>query len=221
VVKITPQGVIGGDGVAKEVDTIVCATGFDVSFRPRFPIIGKNGVNLAEKWRTEPLAYFGLTVPDMPNFMMHGGPPAPVQNGTSFGYLHAVADYGIKMIEKLQREDVKSLAPKQDVTDAFGQYVQDLLKLTVFSDDCRSWYKNNKTGKVNAVYPGSTLHYIEMINNPRWEDYNIEYNEKGNMWRFMGIGMVPQQKKHGQDLSYYVHEEDIDPLWLEEIKRAP
>jgi hypothetical protein len=44
VASITPDGVVGDDGVERKCDTIVCATGFDVGFRPRFPVIGKNGV---------------------------------------------------------------------------------------------------------------------------------------------------------------------------------
>jgi len=39
--EITEDGVIGKDGTCREVDTIVCATGFDVTDRPRFPVIGK------------------------------------------------------------------------------------------------------------------------------------------------------------------------------------
>ncbi len=54
VEKITEKGVVGGDGVERECDTIVCATGFDVSYRPRFPIVGKNGVELANKWKICP-----------------------------------------------------------------------------------------------------------------------------------------------------------------------
>ena len=47
VEKITEKGVVGGDGVEREVDTIICATGFDVTYRPRFPIVGQNGIDLA------------------------------------------------------------------------------------------------------------------------------------------------------------------------------
>lgn len=52
----------------KEYDVIVCATGFDTSFRPAFPIISQNGVSLAEKWSTEiPKAYFSTATVDFPN----------------------------------------------------------------------------------------------------------------------------------------------------------
>ena len=54
VESITEKGVVGGDGKEREVDTIICATGFDVSYRPRFPIIGQNGTDLADKWKVCP-----------------------------------------------------------------------------------------------------------------------------------------------------------------------
>jgi len=65
----TEEGVVGEDGVERKVDTIICATGFDVSYRPRFPIVGKNGVDLADKWKVCPESYLGLAIPDMPNFL--------------------------------------------------------------------------------------------------------------------------------------------------------
>lgn len=54
VAKITEDGLVGGDGVERKVDTIVCATGFDVTYKPRFSVIGKNGVDLVDKWKVCP-----------------------------------------------------------------------------------------------------------------------------------------------------------------------
>jgi hypothetical protein len=55
------------------------ATGFDVSYRPRFPIVGKDGVDLAEKWKVCPEAYLGVCIPDMPNLITFIGPSWPVE----------------------------------------------------------------------------------------------------------------------------------------------
>lgn len=41
IAQITPKGIMTADGVEHEVDVIVCATGFDVSWRPSYPTIGK------------------------------------------------------------------------------------------------------------------------------------------------------------------------------------
>jgi cation diffusion facilitator CzcD-associated flavoprotein CzcO len=69
IVRILPNGVEIDTGEVIEVDTLICATGFDVSFCPRFPIIGRNG-NLQDIWRagTVPRAYMSCTVPGFPNF---------------------------------------------------------------------------------------------------------------------------------------------------------
>lgn len=74
VTDVTADGVVGADGEERKVDTIICATGFDVSYRPRFPVIGKNGVNLQDKWGESPEGYLGLGAPDMPNFIIFIGP---------------------------------------------------------------------------------------------------------------------------------------------------
>lgn len=43
-------------------------SGFDTTFRPKFPIIGANGVNLQDKWKDYPVdAYMAITVAEMPN----------------------------------------------------------------------------------------------------------------------------------------------------------
>lgn len=74
VVSCTEDGVVGEDGEERKVDTIVCATGFDVTYRPRFPIIGKGGVDLKDKWGKCPEGYLGVMIPDMPNFITFVGP---------------------------------------------------------------------------------------------------------------------------------------------------
>jgi cation diffusion facilitator CzcD-associated flavoprotein CzcO len=169
VASITEDGLVGGDGIERKVDTIVCATGFDVTYKPRFPIIGKNGIDLRKKWEMCPEGYLGLGVPDMPNFVMFIGPTWPVENGAVVGPLFGVSEYVIQLVKKMQRDDIKSWTPKQDVTDAFNEHAQEWIKHTVWKDDCRSWYKNNETGRVNAVWPGSSLHYMDVIAEPRYE----------------------------------------------------
>jgi len=78
--RITEQGCVCDD---KEypVDVLICATGFDTSFRPRFPIIGLGGKNLADVWADEPKSYLGLAAPGFPNYFMFIGPNSPIGNG--------------------------------------------------------------------------------------------------------------------------------------------
>lgn len=39
--------------------------------------------------------------------------------------------------------------------------------------------KDRSTGRVVAVWPGSSIHFMEMIASPRWEDYEIHYQHVG------------------------------------------
>jgi cation diffusion facilitator CzcD-associated flavoprotein CzcO len=68
VKRFVPEGIELESGQILKVDAIICATGFDVSFRPRFPIIGREG-NLQDIWEKEtPKAYMSCAVQGMPNY---------------------------------------------------------------------------------------------------------------------------------------------------------
>lgn len=81
VVSLTETGCVCDDGQEYPVDILICATGFDTSFKPRFPIIGHGGVDLQEAWATEPKSYFGVGAPHMPNYFTFIGPNSPIGNG--------------------------------------------------------------------------------------------------------------------------------------------
>jgi cation diffusion facilitator CzcD-associated flavoprotein CzcO len=68
IIKILPTGLELTTGEVIEVDALICATGFDLSFRPRFPLIGRKG-NLQDLWTENlPRAYMSCAVPDFPNY---------------------------------------------------------------------------------------------------------------------------------------------------------
>ena len=81
VTAFTKHGCISDDGKEHLLDVIICATGFDTSFKPRFPIIGTDGQNLQDVWAGQPKSYFGIAVPGFPNLLTTLGPNSPVGNG--------------------------------------------------------------------------------------------------------------------------------------------
>ena len=48
----------------------------------------------------------------------------PVENGSVLGPLGTVAEYALQIIQKMQNENIKSLVPRQDVTDSFNEHAQ-------------------------------------------------------------------------------------------------
>jgi len=69
VERFVPEGIQLESGEVVKVDAIVCATGFDTSFRPRFPLVGREG-NLQDTWSegNVPKAYMSCGVANMPNY---------------------------------------------------------------------------------------------------------------------------------------------------------
>ncbi|KAF3011722.1 hypothetical protein E8E14_010037 [Neopestalotiopsis sp. 37M] len=215
VTRVTPRSIVGSNGDEVEVDTIICATGFDVSFRPRYPVIGRNGVSLRDKWADVPEGYMSVAVPDMPNYFTVMGPSFPIANGSVMGPLQAVAKYIVQMVAKMQREHIHYLCPKQSVTDAFNEHTQAWVAGTAWDDpNCRSWYKDSKTGRVNAIWPGSSLHFCQAMKYPRFEDFEIQYDSSLNMWEFMGLGFTQDMISDDPDLSPYINGEEMDERFM-------
>ncbi|GME64935.1 hypothetical protein GTA08_BOTSDO02290 [Neofusicoccum parvum] len=211
--RIEKDGVVGEDGTVVTCDTIVCATGFDTTWKPRFPVVGRNGVDLREKWRDSPAAYFGVACPDMPNWITFLGPNWPVAQGSIIGAVDANGSYAVMCIKKLQSDWLHSFCPRQDVTNEYNEHTQIWAKKTVWSQDCRSWYKDLDTGRVTAVYCGHSLHYRDMLSSVRWEDMDIRYTNKCNRFAFMGIGRPLSQVREGSDISPYFGLQRIDKRW--------
>lgn len=83
--KITATGVVLSGGIEQPADILIAATGFDTTFRPRFPIIGRDGVNLQDLWHDEPTSYMGTGVSGFPNYLTFLGPNTPISNGSLMG----------------------------------------------------------------------------------------------------------------------------------------
>ncbi|KAJ5222853.1 uncharacterized protein N7469_009093 [Penicillium citrinum] len=209
--RISSNGCIMEDGEEYPVDVLVCATGFDTTFKPRFPLVGPHGHELADDWKNEPRSYMGVTVPGYPNYYMLLGPNSPIGNGPVLIGIEAQADYICKHIKKIQQQGVKSIEVTKDAVDDFIDFKDRFMKDTVWEQDCRSWYKGNTTGgKIVALWPGSTLHYVEALQSVRWEDYKIRCY--GNRFNYFGNGMTKVETMPDADLAHYIRNEDDAPI---------
>ncbi|EMT71967.1 Putative sterigmatocystin biosynthesis monooxygenase stcW [Fusarium odoratissimum] len=210
--RITEKGIETDDGEVHEVDTLICATGFNTSFSSRFNIVGRNGVSLRTMWKTRgPEAYLGMAIAGLPNYFTLLGPNCPIANGSLIPCIESralnSAKYIVQAITKIQTDQIRSLDVKQPIQDAFNDYVQEVHKDLVWTGSCQSWYKDRKSGRVVAVWPGSSIHFMEMIANPRWEDFEIKYINS-NPFSFMGNG-ISQREAKGEDLTFYL--DDVVP----------
>ncbi|BGP48199.1 hypothetical protein JCM10450v2_004071 [Rhodotorula kratochvilovae] len=213
--RITETGIETVDGQHREYDTIVCATGFDTSYTPRIPIIGRNGTNVQDLWGDKhpyPSHYLSMAIgPDHPNFFVINGPNSSLGSGSLLILFEKEVEYIVQALDKMLRENITTIAVKQDAVDDWTEYTHEYFKKTVFATKCRSWYKKGlEEGPVVALYPGSALHALDVLAHPRWEDF--EYEQAGkNRFGWVGNGWSVNELEGG-DTAYYLDNMDIPPV---------
>ncbi|KAI9711501.1 MAG: hypothetical protein M1820_002064 [Bogoriella megaspora] len=220
--KITPSGFLDSEGVEYEVDVIICATGFDTSWKPNFPFIA-NGVDLRDMWGGSDgvTSYLSIGVPTFPNHFSYCGPYGPLGHGSFMPLIETWTPYIFDVITKVQIENIKSLRPSMKASQQFRQHADLFLKRTAWTSSCRSWFKQGKTDGQAAIYPGSRLHFIEIMKRPRYEDFEFEYWDD-NRFAFMGNGFE-MREFDGRDITNYLgllNDEGIDkqPEYGEDLK---
>ncbi|TAQ87444.1 hypothetical protein B7494_g4224 [Chlorociboria aeruginascens] len=199
--RITPKGFIDHDGIEHEVDVIICATGFDTSWIPKFPIVA-NGKSVQDIYAKKAVSYLSIGVPDIPNYWTVVGSYGPVGHGSFLPIIELLMQYYLKCIKKIQVENIKSLSPRREVCEAFVEHADLFLQRTAWTSGCSSWFKQGKIDGPLAIWPGSRIMYFELLKEPRYEDYNIAYQSQ-NHFGFLGNGFSTKEYD-GSDLSYYL-----------------
>lgn len=202
---ITPRGFRNASGTEVEVDVIICATGFDTSFRPRFPVLGLGGASLAEEWKTLPRSYISIAAPKMPNYLMYSGPFTPVAQGSILPLLTLFTKHFLQIIRKMQRQHIKRIVPKQSAIEDFMEHAQTYLRRTCWSDPCTSWFKQGTKHGPVVMWCGSRLGFFDLMEEVNFEDYDIEYWSR-NRWGWLGSGFS-MHEFDGSDTTYYLNRE--------------
>lgn len=66
--RIVPEGIQTKDGKVHPCDVLICATGFDVSTRPHFDVVGRDGYIFTDDFAKAPKGYMTVTMSNMPNY---------------------------------------------------------------------------------------------------------------------------------------------------------
>ncbi|KAL8370154.1 hypothetical protein RB595_000507 [Gaeumannomyces hyphopodioides] len=211
VARVTETGVVLASGAEHAgLDALVCATGFRTTSAPPFRVVGRGGVTLAQRWSPRPESYLSVAVDGFPNLLLQFGPNSAIGFGSLTKMLEAECDYVVKVLRKMQKEDYATVEPRAERVRDFTQFADEYFSRTVHLEDCRSWYRTDGgKGPVVALWPGSTLHALEALRSPRWEDFVFESNDtSGNMLRWLGNGWSTTETEG--DPSWYINPEEVD-----------
>ncbi|OAG37828.1 hypothetical protein AYO21_07934 [Fonsecaea monophora] len=202
--RFTKNGIETVDGKERKVDLVICATGFDTSLKQPMPIIGRNGANLNDIWRDDPVSYLGIFPPEMPNMMRFIGPNGACGTGGLLLVIEYACEYMIKTVQKAQREYIKAVVPKPEAIRMFVEHTDAYFTKTIYTQPCKSWMKRGKeNGRIVTIWPGSAIHIVKSYENPRWEDFDYEYRPETKRnhlsWLGNGLTVLQEQDKHTAD----------------------
>ncbi|MEE4280818.1 MAG: hypothetical protein V2I41_02675, partial [Pseudomonadales bacterium] len=177
VVRVTESGVQIARGETYDVDVIIYATGFDSNFIP-FPIIGRDGVTLADKFganeankfqMTRPHSLWGLHVDDMPNFYMMIGPQSlnPVTNVTLL--CEEQSKYISQLVARMTADGTTTVEPSQDAVERWTSLCEASSDGKVWLR-CNNWYMKSTKSDAAAgrersagMWMGSYADYLKHV----------------------------------------------------------
>jgi cation diffusion facilitator CzcD-associated flavoprotein CzcO len=160
--RITARGLRTADGVERELDALVCATGFDtVHLLQSLQIRGRGGLTLAEAWRDGPEAFHGIHVAGFPNLFLMLGPNTATGHTSTLLYIEPAVKHAIACMRAVADGGHRSLEVRADVQQTHNQALQQRLGGSVWAQ-CRSWYRMDE-GKVVAIFPGYTNEYVRGV----------------------------------------------------------
>jgi cation diffusion facilitator CzcD-associated flavoprotein CzcO len=138
---VTPTGIRDENGVEREADVLVLATGFrSHDFVAPMEIVGREGRALAQEWKQVARAYLGLSVPGFPNMFLLYGPNTNGGTGSVIYTIEAGMGHVIAALRKLDRSGSDRIEVRSDAAARFDRELRGALAGTVWHSGCTSWY---------------------------------------------------------------------------------
>jgi len=157
--RITPAGVVTGDGVEHEFDTLIVATGFQTTrFLSAIDVTGRDGAELDKAWAEGAHAYLGITTAGFPNLFMLYGPNT--NNGSIIYMLECQAGYAVQAVDWMDREGIAWIDVKPEVETAYNEQMQhELDTVGVWAaGNCHNYYRG-AGGYIVTQWPHSMSEY--------------------------------------------------------------
>ena len=120
--RVTPDGVVGADGVERHADAIVYGTGFQThNFVAPMEVRGLDGRELNEVWGERAEAYLGTTVSGFPNMFVLYGPNTNHGSGSVPYTLESQFNYIIDAVGRLRDRGFRWIDLRPEAQEAWRE----------------------------------------------------------------------------------------------------
>ena len=161
IAKVTGNAIVTADGVEREIDVLVVATGFYTTELPITEhVTGRIGRTLADRWReTGMAAYKGTTIPEFPNLFLLVGPNTGQGHTSMIFIIESQVAYLRDAVRRMRSAGLSSVEPSQAATDRWNRSLQKRMRRTVWTTGgCQSWYLDAH-GRNTTLWPRSTVDF--------------------------------------------------------------
>jgi cation diffusion facilitator CzcD-associated flavoprotein CzcO len=158
--EVREHSVVDNDGVEREIDALIFATGFRPAELPIAERIrGRDGRSLAEVWGGSPQAYLGTTVSGFPNLFLFYGPNLNLGHSSIVYMLESQTNYALDALHTMRERGAAEFEVHAEAQRAYNEEIQERLAHTVWNNGgCGSWYID-RNGRNSIQWPGFTFEY--------------------------------------------------------------
>jgi cation diffusion facilitator CzcD-associated flavoprotein CzcO len=169
--KVTSDAIVTADGVEREVDTIIAATGFATTrYLSVVDVVGRGGVSLNEAWAGGAEAYLGITTARFPNLFMLYGPNT--NNGSILHMIECQVGYIVAHLGRMRDDGATVIDVKPEVQARYNEHLQrDLDQVEVWQRSACHGYYRSTTGRIVTQWPHTMTTYRELTERPDFEAY--------------------------------------------------
>ena len=178
--EVTPSGLITDDGVEYALDTLILATGFNVTrYLSSISVVGRAGQGLTEAWQAGAEAYLGISTAGFPNLFQIYGPNT--NKGSILFMIECQTAYIVRQIQRLQTEQLAWMEVRPEIMARYNTEIQaDANAIAIWAENCNNYFRHPTSGRVVTQYPRGMERYRTDTLTPDQDAYEVQRRSRLN-----------------------------------------
>jgi cation diffusion facilitator CzcD-associated flavoprotein CzcO len=170
IAAITETGIRTADGVHRDLDAIVLATGFHAhNYMRPMKLRGRDGLSIDDAWAKGPRAWAMTAIPGFPNLFTVLGPNSPTGSISLQHVAELTARYITEWLRRFRDGQITTVEITEEATSRFADDVAEAMGPTVWVTGCNSWYFDDDN-RID-LWPFDRKRLTTMLTQPHDDDY--------------------------------------------------
>lgn len=173
IAEVRPHSIVLRDGTERAVDSIIFGTGFTSTPSAFERFIGRDGVSMAELYRTRPQSYLGATLAGFPNFFCTLGPFGAAGNQSAIFMIESQIAYIVDALSTVRSRGLRRVEVKPRVQQEFLNEMERRSASTVWVTGGCTGYYQTPDGRNAGLYPNWSFQYRQRTSRFDIDSYEV------------------------------------------------